>query len=326
MKRISTRLAGVLALAGLFGTGLAAAAAAFPTQPIRIVVPYGTGGSPDVMARMISQHVSEQLGQAVVVENRPGANGIVAAQAVAREKPDGHTLLVADTGHLAINPGLYSKLPYDPVADFAPVKAVVITPLFLLVRQDLPVASLAELIDYAKANPGKLSYASSGNGSPHHLGMERLKAMTGIDMVHVPFKGVAESVPSLVAGRTDPMLVSLSSVAPHIRAGTVRVIAVGTQRESPLMPGVPAISEAGVPGFEAYSRIGFVAPAQTPEDRLIILEQAIANALASPQVREKLAPFGMEALDMSRQAYGDQIQAKIPQYRELTEALQLKVD
>ncbi len=322
-------LSALLTIAGLLGMGSlapAVASDAYPTRAIRFIIPYGTGGSPDVIARLIGQHVSESLKQPVIVENRPGANGIIAAQAVAKERPDGYTVLVADTGHLAINPNLYSNLPYDPLADFEPVKLAVTTPLFMAVRADLPVNSVAELVSYAQANPGKLSYASSGNGSPHHLGMEQFKLLTGTDMMHVPFKGVAESVPSLVAGRTDLMLVALSSINPHIQSGKIRVLGVGSLAKSALMPGVPPIADGGAPNFVALSRIGFVAPAGTPENRIHILADAITQALESPEIKEKMQAFGMEPVDIPRDAYAELIRTEIPQYGELIEKVGLKID
>ncbi len=323
------RLLSIVTMMGILGTGVVPAAHAadkFPDRPLRFVIPYGTGGSPDVIARLIGQQVSELLKTPVVVENRPGANGIIAAQAVAKERPDGYTLLVADTGHLAINPNLYSNLPYNPVADFDPVKLAVVTPLFMAVRSDLPVNSVAELVEYARANPGKLSYASSGNGSPHHLGMEQFKLLTNTDMMHVPFKGVAESVPSLVAGRTDLMLVALSSIRPHIQSGKVRVLGIGSLKESSLMPGVPPVADGGAPGFIALSRIGFVVPAGTPEDRINILADAITRALEAPEVKEKMATFGMEPVDITRAEYAELIRNEIPQYGELIKKVGLRID
>ena len=229
------------------------------------MVPYGAGGSPDVIARVLGQRLAENLGQQVVVDNRPGAGGIIAAEIVAKSPADGYTLFIADTGHVAINPSLYPKLPYDPLRDFTPVTLAVSTPLFLAANAALQIESVKQFIDYAKAKPGVL-YGSSGNGSSHHLGMELFRLLTGVSMTHVPYKGVAQSVPAVITGDVAVIFAALPSLAPHVKTGKIRLIAVGTAKRTPIMPDVPTVAESGAPGFEIDADIGFLAPTGTPRE------------------------------------------------------------
>ncbi len=301
-------------------------ASTYPDKPIRLIVPYGAGGSPDVLARVIGQQIALGLNQAIVVENKPGANGSIALQYVAKAANDGYTITVADTGHLAINPALYPKLAYDPIADFVPITMATWTPLFLVVSANLPVRTLPQLLDYAKKNPGKLSYGSSGNGSPHHLATELFKSMAQIDIAHIPYKGVAESVPAILGGQIDVMFVALSSVASSIQAGKLRVIAVSSAQRSALMPDVPTVAEAGVPGYEMISRIGFLAPAGTPKDRIDRLHDEITKALANPDIVRKLPSMGMEAIASTPQAYADAIRSDKAKFQKIVSSVGIKVD
>jgi tripartite-type tricarboxylate transporter receptor subunit TctC len=301
------------------------AAQGFPSRPIRFVVPFGTGGSPDVIARVIGKKLGENLGQQVVVDNRPGASGIIAAELVARAAPDGHTLFVCSIHHLAINPALFAKLPYDPIRDFAPVTLAVTTPLFLTASAALPVGSVMELVGYAKSNPG-LPFGSSGNGSQHHLGMELFKLMTGVDMTHIPYKGVAQSVPAILSGDIALMLVALPSVLPHVKTGKVRLLAVAEAKRSPLMPDVPTIAEAGVPGYEISPEIGFVAPSGTPKDVIAKLNREIVKVLTTPEIVQQLVPLGIEPVGSTPEHYAETIRRNREKYGKLVKLSGARVD
>ena len=297
----------------------------FPSKTIHFVVPYGSGGSPDVLSRVLAQKLSENIGQPVVVDNRPGAGGIIAAEAVAKAAADGYTLFIADTGHVAINPSLYAKLPYDPIKDFTPVTLAVTTPLFLAATATLPIQTVKQLIDYANSKPG-LPYGSSGNGSPHHLGVELFKLLTGVKMTHVPYKGVAQSVPALVAGDVAVLFAALPSLSPHVRSGKVRLLAVGTAARTPLMPEVPTLAESGAPGFEIDADIGFLAPAGTPREVVQKLNSEILKVLHAPDVKQRLAGLGIDVAGSSPERYAEAIRAKIQRYGKLVKDAGARVD
>jgi len=301
------------------------AAQAFPSRPIRFVVPYGAGGSPDVLSRVIGHQLGENLRQQVVVDNRPGAGGIIAAENAVKSPPDGYTLFVADTGHVAINPALYKDLPYDPRKDFAPVTLAVSTPLFLAVNAQLPIENIRQFIDYAKAHPG-LTYGSSGNGSPHHLGMELMKLLAGVNLSHVPYKGVAQSVPAVVAGDVAIVIAALPSLAPHMKAGKVRLIAVGTLKRTPIQPNVPTVDESGVPGYEIDADIGFLAPAGTPREVIGKLNSEIIKVLNTPDVTQRLATLGIDVLGTTPDEYAEAIRTKIQKYGKLVRDSGARVD
>lgn len=306
-------------------TAFECAAQLFPSRPIRFVVPYGAGGGPDVLSRVIGHQLGENLRQQVVVDNRPGAGGIIAAENAMKSPPDGYTLFVADTGHVAINPAVYKDLPYDPRKDFAPVTLAVSTPLFMAANGQLPIENLRQFIDYAKAHPG-LSYGSSGNGSPHHLGMELLKQLTGLNLSHVPYKGVAQSVPAVVAGDVAIVIAALPSLAPHVKAGKIRLIAVGTLKRTPTQPNVPTADEAGVPGYEIDADIGFLAPAGTPRDVIAKLHDEIVKVLHTPDVTQRLATLGIDVLGSTPEEYAEAIRTKIQKYGKLVRDSGARVD
>ena len=218
----------------------------FPTKPVKIIVPYQPGGSSDVVGRVAGQQMASILGQQFIVENRSGAGGISGVEALVKSPPDGYTLLVADSGHWAINPALYPKLPYDPVKDLAPVGMATTSSLFLVTHESFPAKDLKGLIALVKSRPGEFNYGSSGNGSVHHLTMEAFKAALGLDIVHVPFKGTGQSVPALVGGQVPMAIAALTSVAPYAKTGKVRVLGANTKKRSPLAPDVPSMGEVGI--------------------------------------------------------------------------------
>jgi tripartite-type tricarboxylate transporter receptor subunit TctC len=266
----------------------------FPVRPVRLVVTYTAGGPADIAARALAQKLAELWGQQVVVDNRAGAGGIIGTDLVAKAAPDGYTLLHGTAAGLIINPLLMKQLPYDTLRDFAPVSMVVIVPQLLVTNPAVPAATLKELIALAKARPGALNYASVGVGSPNHLGMELLKSMAGIDMVHVPYKGATPAMADLIAGQVQLAFNGMASVLPQIATGKLKAIAIGSARRSPAAPDVPTVAEAGVPGFEFVAWNGNFAPAATPAAVVAKISGDIRKALAAPAVVQRLAGLGTE--------------------------------
>lgn len=286
----------------------------WPVKPIRMVVPYAAGGLPDTMARLVAQRVAESVGQAVVVDNRPGAGGISGSELVAKSAPDGYTLLVADVGQVAVNPYLYARLPYDPEKDFVAVSLMGTSTLFLVVNTQVPATSFAELIALARAEPGKLNYGSSGTGSIMHIAIEVLKAALGVDLVHVPYKGTAQAVPALLGGQVALLYSALPSIESHVKAGRVRLLAVSTARRSPEAPEVPTVAEMGVPGYDFAPEIGVLAPAGTPAAVVQRLSAEIARASRQPEVVRRFAQLGIEAVGSTPAAYAAVIRASQEKY------------
>ena len=295
-KRRNFVLATVAAAGALSLAPLAAQAqAAFPSKPITIIVPFSAGGTTDSLARVVGLHMGTDLGQPVVVDNRAGAGGNIGGQAAARANPDGYTLFMGTVGTHAINQSLYKKMPFDPIKDFAPLSRVAMVPNLLVVNPGQPYKSVKELIAYGKAHPGKINFGSSGNGSSIHLSGELFKQMTGVDMQHVPYRGSAPAVSDLLGGQISVMFDNMPSAIQHVRGGKLRALAVTTAKRSPALPDVPTIAEAGVPGYEATSWFGLLAPAGTPAPIVAKLNAAILKALADPEVKKKLAEQGAES-------------------------------
>ena len=287
---LATAAAAALSLAPL----AAQAQAAFPAKPITIIVPFSAGGTTDILARVVGQYMARDLGQTVVVDNRAGAGGNIGGQAAARAPADGYTLFMGTVGTHAINQSLYKKMPFDPIKDFAPLSRVAMVPNLLVANPSQPFKSVKEMIAYAKANPGKVNFGSAGNGSSIHLSGELFKQMTGVDMQHVPYKGSAPAVSDLIGGQISVMFDNMPSAIPHVKAGKLRALAVTTAKRSPALPDVPTIAEAGVPGYEATSWFGLLAPAGTPAPVVAKLNASILKALADPEVKKKLAEQGAE--------------------------------
>jgi len=289
-------------------------AQSFPEKPIRFVVGFTPGGPSDILARALGQKLGERWSQQVVIENRPGAGGNVAAEAVAKSAPDGYTWLLGNNSILATNQSLYRSLGYDPVKDFAPVSLVAVQPNILVVNPQVPARSVAELITLAKKNPGKLNYASSGSGAAAHLAGELFKTMTGVDMVHVPYKGAQPALTDVIAGQVQLMFATSASVIPFIQAGRLRALAVTTARRSASVPDLPTVAEAGVPGFEAITWHGVVVPAATPAPLVERLNRDIVSALAQPDLRERLAALGAEVRAGTPSEFADYIASEIPKW------------
>ncbi len=298
-----------LAGAGLLGSG-AAMAQAYPSKPVTIVVPFAAGGTTDILARIIGQALTAELGQSVVVDNRAGAGGNFGGQAAAKAAPDGHTLFMGTVGTHAINASLYKKMPFDPVKDFAPLTRVANVPNLLVANPAQPYKSVKDLIAYAKANPGKVNFGSSGNGSSIHLSGELFKSLAKVDMQHVPYKGSAPAVTDLLGNQIGIMFDNMPSAIQHVHSGKLVPLAVTTAKRSPELPNVPAIAEAGVPGYEATSWFGMFAPAGTPAPVLAKLNAAIVKVLAQPDVKKKINEQGAEVYSETPEQFAAFIQAE----------------
>jgi len=306
------RIAAALLIAVPFSGG--AAAQAWPEKPVRFVVGFTPGGPSDILARALGQKLAESWTQQTVIENRPGAGGNIAAEVVAKSAPDGYTWLLGNNSILATNQSLYGKLGYDPVKDFAPVALVAIQPNILVVNPNVPVSSVKELIALAKAKPGALNYASSGSGAAAHLAGELFKAMTGVQMVHVPYKGAQPALTDVIAGQAQLMFATSASVIPYIKAGRLRALAVTTAQRSPTVPELPTLSEAGVPGFEAITWHGVVVPAATPVPLVERLNADIVRALRTQDLRERLESLGAELATGTPQDFAEYIAREIPKW------------
>jgi len=294
-------LKALLAVIALAASGVALAQA-WPNKPIRLVVNFPPGGAADQIARSVGVPLGEALGEPIVIENRPGANGNIGADAVAKSPPDGYTLLMSSGGAFSVNPHLYTKLPFDPVKDLVPVAAAARILVFLVVRPDLPAKSVDEFVALARANPGKLTYGSPGSGSSPHIAGEMLKRAAKIDIVHVPYKGAAPALTDLLGGQLDFMF-DPGIGLPQVRAGKLRLLAVGSPKRSALFPDTPTLAEAGMAGFDADSWFGFYAPAGVPADILARLNREINRALQTPAVRERITALGAEAVALSAEEF-----------------------
>ena len=265
---------------------------AYPARPLRLVVPYPPGGASDVTARLIGQKVAESWGQQVVIDNRPGANGIVALEHVAKQPPDGYTLLLANLGPNAINPAIYAKLPYDPVKDFSPITLTTLVPQVLVVGPGFEAKTLKDLLDLARAQPGRLNYGNGGNGSSNHLGVELMASLAGVTLTAIPYKGDAQAMTDAMSGQVSMTLPTVVAAMPHLRAGKLRALAVGTKARVASLPDVPTMQEAGVPGYESFSWGGIMAPAGTPPAIVNKLHAEFVRILKLPDMQEKLAALG----------------------------------
>jgi tripartite-type tricarboxylate transporter receptor subunit TctC len=301
-------------------------AQSYPAKPIRLVVPFPAGGTTDILARAVAQRLTDDWGQPVVVDNRPGAGGNIGTELVAKAAPDGYTLEMGTVGTHAINASLYAKLPYDPVKDFAPVILVAGVPNVLVVNPAVPATTLQELIAYAKANPGKLNFASPGNGTSGHLCGELFKVMAGVQMAHVPYKGSAPALHDLIGGQVQLMFDNLPSALPQIKAGKLRALAVTSTTRAPALPDVPTLAEAGVPGYAAASWFGLFAPAGTPPAVVAKVNTAVAHWLASPEAKEKLLAAGADPAGGSPEDFARHVAAEATKWAKVVRESGAKVD
>ena len=295
----------------------AGAAEKYPAKPIRIIVAYTPAGTTDILARAIGQKMSEAWSQPVIVDNRPGANGNIGTELAARATPDGYTILMGTAATHSINNTLYPGLSWDAVRDFAPIGLVALVPNILVVSNSLPVKSVKELIAYARANPGKLSHGSPGNGSTSHLSMELFKGLTGTRMVHVPYKGSAPVLADLMGGQISLTMDNIPVYLPLAKAGKIRALAVGSRKRTPAAPEIPTAEEAGVPGLVAVSWFGLVAPARTPNTVVNRLSQETARILKLPDVHKRISELGAEPVGGTPQEYAAFIQSEIRKWRKV---------
>ena len=306
MKRLMRSLAAlaVLPLCLVAGT---VAAQAFPTRTVTLVVPYAPGGLPDTVARVVGQKLSDKWGQPVVVENKPGGNGMVSAQYLSGRPADGYTLMVTDGSMFSINPFIYKSLPYDPQKDFTYINLTARAPLFLAVHPTLPANNFTEFVALAKAKPGQFSYGSSGIGSIHHLTVESIKAALGIDLLHVPFKGTGQSVPAVVSNQVSAVFSAMPSIAGFVKEGKLKLIAVNSEKRSSLAPDVATVAETSIPGFDFAPTIGFSGPAGLPAALAARISADVTEVLKDPAMKERLHVLGIDAVGGSPQEYARQV-------------------
>jgi tripartite-type tricarboxylate transporter receptor subunit TctC len=320
VRRVAVAMLATLALP------LAAHAQAWPAkQAIKFVVVYPPGGASDVTARLIGAKLTESLGQSVVIENKPGANGIIAMEYVAKSPPDGYTILMANLGPNAINPVVYKKLPYDAIKDYAAITLTSIVPQIVVVTPSLPITSIAELIAYAKANPGKVTFASAGNGASNHLSGELLNAMAGIKMQHIPYKGDAPSIVDVMSGTVNVALPTAVAVMSQVKSGKLRAIAVTSSKRLPSLPDVPTVAET-LPGFEAVSWGGVMAPAGTPPEILAKLNAEINRIIKLPDVSEKLQGLGAEIVGSTPAEFDAYVKAEIAKWGKVARDNNVQLD
>lgn len=296
------------------------AAESFPTRPITLIVPHSAGGTSDILARTVAAEASKALGQSIIVENKAGANGSIAAKTVATSAPDGYTLLLATASTHGINPSLYKKLSYDPIKEFAPVTLLATVPNVLVVNKSVPAKSVQELIAAIKANSGAYNMASAGAGTPGHLAGEMFKEQAGLEFVHIPYKGGSPALADLIGGQVQFLFTTIPGAISHIKANTLRALAVTSPRRSPALPDVPTMAESGLPGFQAISWHGIVAPAGTPDATINTLNRALTQALSTPEVQQRLKEEGAEAAGLSPKDFGAFIQQEIKTWAKAVEA------
>jgi tripartite-type tricarboxylate transporter receptor subunit TctC len=301
-------------------------AQSYPTKPIRMLAPYPPGGGVDIAARTIGQKLSETFGQQIIVDNRPGAAGNIGMEIAARAAPDGYTLIMSSAGPVAMNPGLYPALPFDPLKDFAPVALAASTVYALVVPAALPVKSVKDLIALAKAQPGKLTYASSGVGGPPHLAFELMQLTAGIRMIHVPYKGAGPALADLLGGQVTAFFADLIAARPHLASGRLRALGVSSAQRAPSAPDVPTIAEAGLPGYEATGWSGVLAPAGTPRAIIQKLNAEIVRVLPLPDVKERLAGDGSEFGKNTPEQFARFIRAELEKWRKVIKTANVRLE
>lgn len=328
LRRAMLGLSSTLLTLTTLGASLAplAAHAAYPDKPIRIVIGFPAGGPLDQHARLLADKLGQVLGQNILVDYRAGAGGSVGAQHVAKSPADGYTLLLANTGTMVINPAVYSKLPYNTLTDFVPIARTAQQPLALLVHPSVPANTLPEFIDLAKKNPGKLNYASAGNGGISHLVPEMIKAQTGIFMVHIPYRGSAPAFTDLIGGQAQFMAESIPQAAQYAKQGKVKALAVTSAQRNPALPDTPTAIEAGLKGFEVVGFYGFLAPAGTPADIVAKLSDAFKATLESPEIRQRMISQGADPAFMGSGPFAQFLKAEMPKWADAVKRAGAKVD
>jgi tripartite-type tricarboxylate transporter receptor subunit TctC len=324
MKKAAT----LLIVVTLFvGAGMQPVIAAdYPTRPIRMIVPFPPGGGNDLLARSISQPLAQAIGQSVVVDNRGGAGGQIGAELAAAAAPDGYTIFLGSIGNLTFLPVLQAKLPYDPVRDFAPVTLLATSPFILVLNPAVPAKSVKELIALAKAQPGKLNYGSAGPGSSLHMTGELFKLESGTDITHVPYKGTGPALIDLLSGQVQMLFSTMPSVVPHVKSGKLRALGVSSTKRAGVLPDVPTITEAGVPGFEVLNWQGIVVPKKTPDEIVRKLNRALLEALKSPETIKALANQGLDAAGGTPEQFGALMKSEIEKYGKVAKAANLRLE
>jgi tripartite-type tricarboxylate transporter receptor subunit TctC len=303
-----------------------AAAQTYPEKPIRLILSVPAGATPDVTARLVTPGVSHLLGQQLVVDNRPGAGGMIGAEIASKATPDGYTLFMTSPGALTILPHLRKKVPYDTLRDFVPISLISIGPFVLITHPSVPARTVKELIALAKAQPGKLNYASAGNGTANHLAMELFKHMAGIDIVHVPYKGAPQAVTDVVAGHMNMMFNSIAPIVGHIKAGRLRVLGIASAQRSQQLPDVPTISEAGLPGFEAVNWFGMFAPAKTPKRIIARLNEAVVKVVHTPEIQAQFLTLGADPVGSSAEEFAAFVRKDMEKYAKIVKISGARVD
>jgi tripartite-type tricarboxylate transporter receptor subunit TctC len=316
----------VIALTSLGSAAGPLAAQDFPTRPVTIIVASTPGGGTDILSRIVGEQLSKQLGQPVVVDNRPGAGSVTGTEVAAKAAPDGYTLQTGLNASMAVNPSLFANLPYDPVRDFAPVGMLAEFPFAIVVSKDFPAQSIKELIAMAKARPGEINYASAGNGTGQQLSMELFKLVTGTNFTHVPYRGAAPAYTDVISGQVPVFFDNLASALGQIKGGTVRALAVTGKQRSPLIPEVPTVEEAGVPGYVYYTWFGLWAPKKTPQPIIAKLHAEVMKALADPTVKGRIAAAAGEPMDMPLADVEPFLKAEIAKWADVVKRAGIKVE
>jgi tripartite-type tricarboxylate transporter receptor subunit TctC len=306
-------------------TAAGAQAQSYPNKPIRMIVISAPGGSTDILARSLGRAMTDGLGQTIVLDNKPGGGGIIATETLAKAPPDGYTILLSNTAH-SVLPSMHAKLPYDPIKDFAPVSLVALTHSLLLVNNALPVKNVKELIALAKAQPGKLNYASGTTGASAHFGAELLKLMAGVNIVQVPYKGTAGQLTALIAGEVQMSFVTMPAALPQVQAGRMRAIAIGSPRRSPTLPDVPTVAESGLPGFDIGAWNGVLAPAHTPAPIVARLNAEIVKMTQNPEYKDHASAQGAELVADTPQEFAAYIKAQIARFAQVVKATGMRPD
>ena len=328
MSTIAKIVAGIATGAGILMSPISALAQSeYPNRPIKLIVGFAPGGSTDIVGRIVAQKLGERLGQTIVVENRAGAGGTIGADATAKAPPDGYTLTLGTTSTHAISAGVYSKLPYNPVTDFTPISLVAITPYLLVVNPQVQARNLNEFITLAKSQPGKMNYASAGNGTATHLAMEMLKDAAKVDLVHIPYKGNAPADGAILAGDVQAVFGSMPALLQNAKANKVRPLAVGTATRSPALPDVPTVAEQGYPGFEAALWLGIMGPANMPKPVVDRLHREIVTIVATPEFKASMDANGAEPIaSKSPDEFREMLRGQVDKYVKITKAIGIKLD
>ncbi len=326
MKDQALRGVFVATAAGLICAAAPACAQSFPTKPLRVIVPYPAGGPADTVARLFGQRLAASLGQPVVVDDRGGAGGLIAAELAARATPDGHTLFLGAIQTHAINPALYAKLPYDPIKDFVPIMPASFDPLMLAIHPSVTAGSVQQLVALARSRPGKLLYASTGIGGSSQLAMEMLKSMARIDITHIAYKGAAPAFVDMLSGQTQVTFLGISGLMPHVKAGRLKGIAVSGATRSGAAPDVPTVAESGFPGFEVVTWYGFMAPAGTPAAVVRTLNAELARIARLPEVKDRLAATGAETVVMTPEEFASFVKAEMAKWGKVIRDAGIKAD